>query len=199
MIDGSYIAEILGRFEGKAVTKGYVPQDRDGNVLGVPGITVGTGFDLGQQDDLKLDALKLPEALTEKLRPYLGMKRGDAVKYLASRPLLLTAEEVTALDGAVRERYVNETAAMFGPCFDGIPKQARAVAVSLHYQFGTPRRQASPALAGAWEALKEGRWREAAGLLAAPEGWGAEHRKYLPRRREEAALLREIPVTDRRE
>jgi GH24 family phage-related lysozyme (muramidase) len=162
--------------------------------LGASGVTIGTGFDLGQQNDASLDALGLPEGLAAKLRRYTGMKRLDAVKYLADHPLVLTEEEVAALDKAVHEKYIMETAVMFGrEAFEAAPEQAQAVAVSLHYQFGTPRRAASPALSLAWDALRTGKYKDAAEYLTAPSGWSAEHRKYLNRRKQEAALLREIP------
>jgi hypothetical protein len=67
----------------------------------------------------------------------------------------------------------------------------QAVAVSLHYQFGTPRRRDSPALAAAWAAMRRGEYGEAAGHLRGPSGWSASHRRYLGRRRAEAALLDE--------
>jgi hypothetical protein len=184
--------EVLGRFEGKAVLNGYVPKDRYGVPLGASGVTIGTGFDLGQQDDFSLNALRLPGELAAKLRPYTGMKRLDAVNYLAAHPLALSAGEVAALDKAVHDKYIAETARLFGPGFEDAPKQAQAVAVSLHYQFGNPQRIASPALGMAWDALWTGLYRKAAEYLASPQGWSAEHRRYMNRRKQEAALLEEI-------
>jgi hypothetical protein len=98
------------------------------------------------------------------------------------------------VDGLIHKRYIDETARMFGFAFEVAPKQAQAVAVSLHYQFGTPARKESPALALAWEAMRYGKYQEAAWYLADPALWSPSHRAYLNRRRAEAALLEEIAV-----
>jgi hypothetical protein len=117
----------------------------------------------------------------------------DAVNYLKVHPLELSDTEVSAMDRAVHLKYIGETATMFGPeRFDEAPRQAQAVAVSLHYQFGIPTRPASPALRLAWDAMREGKYRYAADYLTAPQGWSKDHQQYLPRRRQEAALLKEI-------
>ena len=192
MIDKDYIISILGRFEGKAIKTAYVPKDKAGQVLGVSGVTIGTGFDLGQQAPKEIEKLDLPEALREKLMPYAGLKQEAAVKKLAESPLELSDEEVATLDKAVHEKYIKETESMFGPNFTVIPKQAQAVAVSLHYQFGRPRRAASPALGMAWDALKKQSYKAAAEYLSGAQGWSADHRLYMGRRRQEAGLLLEI-------
>jgi hypothetical protein len=191
MIHKDYIIEVLARFEGKAITKGYVPC-KNGVPLGASGVTIGTGFDLGQQNRGSIKALGLSEELQEKLAPYLGLKKEAALEILARKPLLLSQAEIKDMDEAVHEKYITETADMFGPVFEEAPKQVQAAAVSLHYQFGTPRRAASPGLGLAWDAMWAGRYGEAAAYLTNPKGWSSSHQQYLPRRRQEAALLREI-------
>jgi hypothetical protein len=203
MIHKEYICSILARFEGKAVRRGYVPC-KGGNYtgtgdfagkepLGFSGVTVGTGFDLGQQVFSEVAALKLSLPLNKKLVPYIGMQRLSALAVLQENPLELTAAEVAELDNAVHDRYIGETAVLFGPSgFDRAPPQAQAVAVSLHYQFGTPARAASPNLSCAWKSLVTGCYAAAAKFLRGPEGWSESHQLYLPRRRQEAALLDEI-------
>jgi hypothetical protein len=117
----------------------------------------------------------------------------DAVNYLEGHPLELSDTEVTTLDRAVHLKYIGETATMFGPeRFDEAPRQTQAVAVSLHYQFGILVRPGSPALHLAWDAMREGKYGSAADYLTAPQGWSKDHQQYLPRRRQEAALLKEI-------
>jgi hypothetical protein len=150
---------------------------------------VATGVDLGQQAERGFAGL--PAALLDKLRPYLGLKKQEAKTALTNCPLELSAAEVGRIDGLICKRYTDETAAMFGFAFEGAPKQAQAVAASLHYQFGYPGRKDSPALAQAWEAMRRGAYREAAAALRAAELWSAAHRAYMPRRDAEAALLDE--------
>jgi hypothetical protein len=191
MIHTDYIVEILGHFEGKAIPKGYVPC-KDGVPLGASGVTIGTGFDLGQQSEKDLHNLALPKLLYEKLVPYLGKKKMAALVFLKDHPLELTSEEVKTLDFAVHEKYIMETERLFGDNIADVPKQVQAVAVSLHYQFGTPRRIASPALELAWESMQRGLYGQAADYLMMPQGWSANHRQYMVRRKQEAALLREV-------
>ena len=45
-IDHAYIRATLERFEGKGIASAYVPA-KNGVPLGVSGVTVGTGVDLG--------------------------------------------------------------------------------------------------------------------------------------------------------
>jgi hypothetical protein len=130
-----------------------------------------------------------------KLRPYFGVKRGAAKEALLQHPLHLSVEEVKQIDDLINKRYINETALMFGKAvFEVAPKQVQAVAVSLHYQFGIPRRKESPGLERTWEAMRRGDYQEAAGYLRNPDVWSQSHRAYLVRRRTEAVLLEEGAV-----
>ena len=188
-IDTAYIRSVLERFEGKGITRGYVPS-RNGEPIGASGVTIATGLDLGQQTRAGLAAMGIPAALLNRFAPYLGAQKKEAQYLLAREPLRLTQEEVAIVDRAVHAKYIDETAELFGRAlFDGAPREVQAVAVSLHYQFGTPARKASPALEKAWNAMRAGAYREAAEYLRAPSGWSAIHRQYLKRRQAEAALL----------
>jgi hypothetical protein len=199
MIDYRYIERVLGRFEGKAITRGYIPCQRGtwypggadkGEILGQSGVTIATGIDLGQQTERGFTGL--PAALLDKLRPYVGLKKQEAKTALIKSPLLLSVEEAEQIDELIHKRYIDETAALFGFTFEGAPKQAQAVAVSLHYQFGFPARKESPALGKAWEAMRRGAYREAAAALRTVELWSPAHRVYMIRRQAEAALLDEV-------
>jgi hypothetical protein len=197
MIDYKYVTGILARFEGKAIGRGYIPCQQGtwypggvdkGEILGQSGVTIATGVDLGQQAEKGFAGL--PAALLAKLRPYIGLKRGQAKAALIHKPLELSSEEVRQIDDLIHSRYIDETAAMFGKTlFEGAPKQVQAVAVSLHYQFGTPARKDSPALERTWEAMRYGLYREAAGHLCNHELWSKSHQAYMARRKMEAQLL----------
>jgi hypothetical protein len=191
-IHTDYIRSVLKRYEGDS-RKGYIPQDRDGTPIGASGVTIGAGLDLGQQSRQSLAAMGLSEALMARFRPYLGIQ-GRAAQYVLSRdPLELSAEETEALNAAVHERYIRETADLFGrQIFDAAPQEAQAVATSLHYQFGALSRKNSPALAGAVEALRRGEYALAASLLRERSGWSLLHQRYLLRRKDEARLLESI-------
>ncbi|MCL1812239.1 MAG: pesticin C-terminus-like muramidase [Treponema sp.] len=202
MIHKDYICAVLERFEGKGIETGYVPC-KGGNyrgignwenkvVYGASGVTIGTGVDLGQQTQSGLLAMGVPQALLAKLVPYLGLKREAALKKLFELPLKLTPAEVNILDAAVKTKYINTAAALFGGTFGNAPKQVQAVAVSIHYQFGTPFRAESPSLGLAWKALQTGDYKKAAGFLRELDGWSMNHRQYMVRRRAEADILDKI-------
>jgi hypothetical protein len=199
MIDYTYIETVLGRFEGKAISRGYIPCEQGtwypggadkGAALGQSGVTVATGVDLGQQSERGFAGLA--EGLLVKLRPYFGLKREAAKEALIKCPLVLSAGEVEQIDQVIHKQYIDETAVMFGKSvFETAPKQVQAVAVSLHYQFGLPKRKESPALEKAWEGMRRGAYLEAAGYLCDTHLWSKSHQAYLARRRIEGALLRE--------
>jgi len=124
-----------------------------GEILGQSGVSIATGVDLGQQNEASFKGLS--ETLIAKLRPYLGLKKEDARKALLENPLSLSLEEVKQIDALIKKRYIDNTANRFGKeTFESSPKQVQAVAVSLCYQFGSPKHASSPALENAWNAMR---------------------------------------------
>ena len=95
----------LTRFEGGQLLDGYVPKS-NGKVLGRSGVTIATGFDIGQMNATQLDRLGMPQYLANKLRPYAGLIKGDAVDFLASNPLLVTRSEAMQIDFAVKGAHL---------------------------------------------------------------------------------------------
>ena len=200
MINRNYIVSVLARFEGKAITRGYIPCQRGtwyggndpdrGAPLGASGVTIATGVDLGQQSLAGLRSMGISPSTLAVLEPYIGLKRQDALNKLKANPFTLTREQVDEIDHAVHDRYINKAAALFGPAdFTKAPKEVQAIAVSLHYQFGTPRRHESPALEKAWNSMKQGSYKEAADYLRNEELWSVSHRTFMTRRRSEANIL----------
>ena len=189
-IHQQYIREVLARFEGSGIRRGYVPCGRDGAPLGASGVTIGTGVDLGQQTATALLNMGAPDALTRRFIPYLGLKRGAAQDAIRRQPLLLTAAEVAALDGVVISRYVRDIAARYDrdrPArpFADLPREAQAVVVSLLYQRGLN----SPAkFPQTWAALLRGDWPDAAARLCNAELWDG----YQARRKAEGEILQGI-------
>ena len=198
MIDRNYIGSVLARFEGKAIPRGYVPcrggtfygTGDMGEPLGISGVTVATGVDLGQQTGKGLESMGISAPTVATLAPYLGLRKAEAVAKLRAAPLTLTQEQVGEIDRAVHERYIAQAALLFGrETFAAAPREVQAVAVSLHYQFGTPSRPASPALAKAWESMRAGAYVRAAAYLRDANLWSGPHQAYMNRRRLEAAIL----------
>ncbi len=91
--------------EGAEVLVGYVPM-KNGKVFGASGVTIATGFDLGQRNESDLKRLKLSDELFKKLKPYLLKKKDDAVKFLKDNPLTITKEQAKEIDVAVKKLEV---------------------------------------------------------------------------------------------
>ena len=200
MINRDFINSVLARFEGRAIPRGYIPCTKGtffgggnlGRPLGVSGVTVATGVDLGQQTAEGLRCMGVSAETVAVLTPYIGLQKDAAMEKLGHAPLTLTPEQVAEIDAAVHDAYINNAALLFGrDAFTAAPARVQAVAVSLHYQFGRPERKESPALAGAWKAMQGGAYIEAAAILENPDLWSVAHRQYMARRKAEAKLLLE--------
>ena len=195
-IDHNYIRATLERFEGRGIARGYVPT-KEGTPLGVSGVTIGTGVDLGQQTALGLLDMGVPFELVDKLRPYIGLKKQAAVDALKIQPLTLTSAEVKALDDAVFARYVRDIEARYNkdnPAspFADSPPEAQAVLVSILYQRGLGSPKNYP---NTWKLLLDGDWPGAAAKLCNGALWDG----YQTRRAAEGKLLKRIkPAEDRK-
>ncbi len=94
--------ELLSQYEGGSHKKAYVPWSEKTAKGNSSGVTIGSGFDLGQRkrpDELR--AMGLPESLVQKFAPYLGKKRSDAVKFLRNHPLSLSEDETNTLNRCI--------------------------------------------------------------------------------------------------
>ena len=69
----------------------YVPTSKNKKVVGNSGATIGMGFDLGTRDinDLK----GLPPEIITKLKPYLGLKKEEALQVVKDNPLIINEKE----------------------------------------------------------------------------------------------------------
>ena len=192
-IDHQFIRATLERFEGKGLTKGYVPS-KNGVPLGVSGVTVGTGVDLGQQTADRLLHMGVPHAVVDKFAPYLGLKKTAAQDALRTLPLILSPAEVESLDQAVISRYTRDIAARYdrdapAATFANLPKEAQAVIVSILYQRGLNSPSKFP---NVWKALLRGDWKDAAARLCNPALWDG----YQTRRKGEGEILKQIKVAE---
>jgi hypothetical protein len=156
----------ISRFEGGAILSGYVP-DPD---LSKSGVTIATGFDLGQWSPDDFKRLNLSASLTAKLLPYVGLKQDAAVKYLSANPLTITQAEAADLDRVAQERVVNTVKQKYDKAvaespkgqknWDGICGAARTVITSVAYQYGPALDVAAPkfwgdAVAQNWSAAEQ--------------------------------------------
>ena len=166
---------------------GYVPQDRRGNPIENSGVTIATGLDLGQQDEDSLRRMGLSDELISIFRPYLGLKRGEAQRFLSDNPLRLTAEQATFVEESLMSHDFERMSDLWnstqreedGIRWDQLDPEKQTVMLSVFRQYGNlPRR--TPKF---WRSATQGRWNDTVSEL---RNFGDE---YTTRRNKEADLL----------
>lgn len=141
-VDWSFIRSLEG-FE----TKGYVPseaQEKKNKV--VSGVTIGTGFDLGQHRDKDLISFNIPLGIRSKLIPYVGLKGADARKALKEKPLVLTKDEAEFIDTKVKMAKIKQLVSDFerssNTSFLSLTKAQQTVIMSVYFQYGNLAKRA---------------------------------------------------------
>ena len=90
--------------------KGYVPNLKFEHHSGV---TIASGFDLGQRDEKDLKGL--PESLIEKFKPYLGLKLDKASAKLKEMPLEVSLQEANIVNKFAKQKtFGNKLHQMIG-------------------------------------------------------------------------------------
>lgn len=180
--DFSFIQDLEG-----TENQGYVPT-QDGKVLGKSGVTIASGFDLGQRRNADLSGL--PIELIQKLQPYLGVKGEDALK-LNYTDLNLSNDEVSVINKFAKNEALENLSKSWmdetGVSFYNIPKEAQTVIASVAFQHGN----LSTAAPNFWKQVTNGDWNGAIDNLEDWEGTGKDS-TYQTRREKEANLLRKI-------
>lgn len=186
--------DFIGQAEGVGKLDGYVPNPKGSK----SGVTIGTGVDLGARNMGDLNRLGLPDSLKEKLAPYLGKKKQEAVAFLKEHPLRLTQNEAALLDRAVKQQSLDSLVKTYNAAvaaknatdkskrrlpFEQLPREMQTVLASVHFQYGSL--QATP---GFFKQVVDQRWSDAkANLLNFGDA-------YPSRRKREAALLDRAPL-----
>ena len=78
--------------EGQSKNVGYIPMDRQKNVIGNSGVTIGVGFDLGQHNKQQLVDMGFSNKMIKTLSPYLGKKGNEAKSFLENNELVLSSQ-----------------------------------------------------------------------------------------------------------
>ena len=214
-----YMWAFLATVEGDCFTCGYVPSNRvsdgkgrnyvgriipaatkypdyistgepsDYTAMGASGVTIATGCDLGQTDTDTLHAYGLPSGIINQLRPYIGLRKADALRKLADMPLVIAHDTAALLDECVHagylQRYVEPAYNRASSVkFADLPRQAQAVVFSVCFQKGCGGvRRDWP---NTWKHLTTQNWPAAAAELQS--GFS----QYVGRRRAEGELLKEL-------
>ena len=174
-------------------TRNYTgqPHPEEYTAMGVSGVTIATGVDLGQTDADTLRGAGASDGIVNSLSPYIGLKRSAAIRKLHAAPLAVSPATADALDHAVHGLHARRIAARYNQdspvaVFADLPPQAQAAIFSLLYQLGCgggPRRAPRT-----WAAFLSGDWRDAAARL----GKGSLWEGYQARRALEGKHLKEI-------
>lgn len=165
-VDWGFIADR----EGGQLTDGYVPST---NAQPGPdpssGVTVATGFDVGQRSASDIDNLPIDQALKNKLKPYAGLEGQAAANALAQQPLQLTRAEANQLDQVVKGAILDQVIANYdrdlspgATPFLGLPPEAQTVIASVAFNYGPGLDRVTPAF---WKHVTEQNWFDALGEL----------------------------------
>ena len=138
----SYIQK--GGFEGPSHHFGKVPSDKEGNVIGKSGVTIGVGFDLGQHNEQDLINMEFSKGMRDKLGPYLGKKGQEAKDFKEKNPLILGADSQDYLEVIMRptKYYTDILASKYDQAtgvagdFESLDPAIQGTLFSVSYQFG---------------------------------------------------------------
>ncbi len=118
----------------------YIPEDKDGNVIGQSGATIGMGFDIGQHGVTDFNNLGLSADLAAKLGPYLGIKGAKAKNFLQAHPLSLSPDELQELtlksQDAFEDKLCQEFEANSDLTYAFFNGAAKTVMASVAWQYG---------------------------------------------------------------
>jgi GH24 family phage-related lysozyme (muramidase) len=179
----------LSAREGGCKTTGYVPAASNSD----SGVTIATGFDLGQRSEADLNGLRLSASLVAKLKPYLGKRKKDAVDALKNSPLSVTLPEAQQIDKASFDSHLSQLKLAYNAAvradktkkaFEDLPGQAQTAIASVAFQYGTRLSFRTPKF---WKAVVSQDWKDATKVL---RNFGDV---YPTRRGLEADLLDKIP------
>ena len=113
-INASYGTKIefsaVSAAEGHQRLRAYLPLNKKKQVVGNSGITIATGFDIGQYDGTQIKNFKFPKALENKLLPFVAAKREDAKKLLPlAYKTLLLPQELNLVDYKLKKLHLDAT------------------------------------------------------------------------------------------
>ena len=123
--------------EGGDSLKGYIVKGFDKS-----GVTVGVGFDLGQYNANELSGL--PDSITDKLKPYLGLKGKDAEKRLNEIPLKITQKESDIINKFIKTKILTKLKEDWEKSssdisFDELSTEQATAVANIAFQYGNTK------------------------------------------------------------
>lgn len=158
---------------------GYVPVDKDTNIpLGESGVTIASGFDLGQRG-LK-DLSGLPENIQIKLKPYLGLKKEFAQKKLKELPISITNDEAMIVNQVAKADAMSKLEKQWkektGTDFSSLPRNQATPIASVAFQYGDLAKKTP----NFWNQVTSNDWEGAKKNLANfKDSYGSRRKKEL--------------------
>ena len=124
--------------EGPIKTTPYIPRDKKNRVIGVSGVTIGRGVDLGQHSTDTLKDAGFTDELINRFKPYLGLKKENAQKALdkAKRnktPLYVTQDEAKFISDQMLQYKIDEYDRIFKSLKDVTNPKIKAVLAAEHF------------------------------------------------------------------
>ena len=179
-IDWNFISER----EGGRHLVGYLPK-KDGEVLDSSGVTIATGFDIGQHSVMELERMELPRDLIDILEPYC-LASGEDAEYVVDIHGLpeISESEAFIVDAASHKTIVDEFKRKFDKVsvcpFWALHPQIQTAITSVAFQYGTNLKRRTPMF---WSQVTRCDWENAIYNL---KNFGD---KYSTRRGLEAKLI----------
>lgn len=177
--------DFISRLEGGRKLRGYVPAINASE----SGVTIATGFDLGQRSESDLRNLGLARGLIQKLKPYLGLKSSQAQRKLREKPITITPAEASNVDSLYKAHHVRQLKMKYNAVsknmikFSDLPREAQTVIASVAFQYGTNLSRRTPNF---WSYVIQQDWANSVKELKSFQD------KYPTRRKQEAVLLERI-------
>jgi len=126
----------ISELEGGATCVGYVPDAENSK----SGVTVATGFDIGQRSSEDLYKL-LPSEVAAKLVPFCQLKGLAAQEALAKEPLKITTNETQIIDACSKRHFAKLIQHSYNQRskvpFEQLPEKAQTVIASVAFQYGS--------------------------------------------------------------
>ena len=158
-----------------------------GTVIGKSGVTIGAGFDLGQNKLYDLQQLRLPPGLQIKLMPYLFKIKNDAVDLLQNQPLVISEYEAAIINERKKEAHARILQKRFNTYsklkFENLSSEVQTVLFSITYQYGINATKTT--LYSLWLAALKQDYKEMIKVLKSFE-------TYKDRRNSEAKLIEKM-------
>jgi len=210
-LNGRYRTKVdfafLSEWEGGQYLRGYIPFT-GGVVAGASGMTIATGFDIGQIGEKQLKQYDLPASAVAQIKPFLNVKFGGPssplkksmtkqevaahVAKLGPVPII-SKSDAEAVDAAIHGAHLSSASDSWNaarkksvPSFEELPEAWQTVLFSrtFHQGMGMPKTAVAKPF---YAAATEGRWDDAVQALAS---YGVSQAWYKSRVAKETAHLK---------